>query len=152
FVTSYFFLERLAGFTDDLGGAEATRGLVRWLGERHGEPFFAFVNYLEAHAPYGSVPEPYFSAFSTRPLPRRIGGRWDRQAQYFACRACAEPGTNPLTGGPAGPADDLQCRQGRWRAGAEWLRDARDLYDAGVLYADHQVGSLLDALAAAGVL
>jgi arylsulfatase A-like enzyme len=127
----------------DLGGEDVTDSLIRWTEDagRSGAPFFAFANYMEAHEPYGSVPEPFFSAFVTAPLPATVGRQWVREAPLFLCSSCVE--------GESGP-EGLQCTGGRWRVSAERRTAATALYDAGVLYVDHQIGRVVEALDRAG--
>jgi arylsulfatase A-like enzyme len=129
----------------DLGGEAVTGGLLRWIESVRsgGAPFFAFANYMEAHEPYGSVPEPFFSTFLTESVSPTAGRKWVRDAPLFLCSGCSE--TEGL--GPEG----LHCAGGRWRVGAERQRAATALYDAGVLYVDHQIGRVLEALDRAGL-
>lgn len=129
----------------DLGGEDVTDSLLRWMAGAHaaGGPFFAFANYMEVHEPYGSVPEPFFSAFVAGPVPPTAGRRWVREAPLFLCSGCAEGGSE---------ADGLQCTGGRWRVGAERVSAATALYDAGVLYVDHQIGRVIEALERARAL
>lgn len=44
-------------------GSEVRRGFLRWLDRANGRPFFAFLNYIDAHAPYGPQ-EPFERRFS----------------------------------------------------------------------------------------
>jgi arylsulfatase A-like enzyme len=128
----------------DLGGEAVTDGLVRWIGTvaPAGRPFFAFANYMEAHEPYGSVPEPFFSAFLDAPLAPTVGRQWVRDTPLFLCASCSEGGE---------PAPGLQCAGNGWRVTPERLRASTALYDAGVLYVDHQIGRVVEALDEAGL-
>jgi arylsulfatase A-like enzyme len=151
-VTGVFFLnlvqegwrERRGLPPPDLGGEEVTDGLVRWIDEvaPTGRPFFAFANYMEAHEPYGSVPEPFFSTYLETPLAPTIGRQWVRDTPLFLCASC-------LVGGEAPPG--LQCAGAGWRVTPDRLRASTALYDAGVLYVDHQVGRVVEALDRAGL-
>ena len=85
----------------DLGGAAVTDRLVEWIEAAAPGPFFAFANYMEAHEPYGSVPEPYFSAFTEAPLAPEVGREWIRDTPMFLCRGCA-PGPAMASGARAG--------------------------------------------------
>ena len=127
----------------DLGGAAVTGRLVRWIEQAAPGPFFAFANYMEVHEPYGSVPEPYFSAFLDAPVPRNVGQEWVRDAPLFLCRGCEST--------PAGSAG-VRCEGGRWRVSDERRRQAEALYDAGVLYVDAQIGRIRAALERQGLL
>jgi arylsulfatase A-like enzyme len=150
--TSGFFLNLFKGRlrlllhgTDrlDLGAADITDRLLRWISDvrRGGEPFFVFLNYMEVHEPYGTVPEPFFSAFLSEQLPRDIGRGWVRETPLFLCASC-DPSFDSL----------LECRADRWHVPEEQLRHAVDLYDAGLLYVDHHIGRILDSLERDGML
>ncbi|MFQ5689198.1 MAG: sulfatase [Gemmatimonadota bacterium] len=102
--------------------AQVTDAFLGWLPRSSAHPFFAFLNYYDAHAPY-MPPEPFRSRFAEGP-PR--GGlsplhRWT---------------ASPL-GPPPSPAE---------------VRAERDAYDASIAYMDHHIGRLLDALRRTGVL
>ena len=61
------FVRRAIGFNDILGRVTATdshRALVRWLEGSRGRPYFAFVNFLDAHFPYLPV-APFDTAFGS---------------------------------------------------------------------------------------
>jgi arylsulfatase A-like enzyme len=134
----------------DLGAENVNTHLLRWLEKvRHGDaPFFVFTNLMEVHEPYGTVPEPFFSAFLDHPLPRDIGREWVRETPLFLCRDCQ--GTSE--GFEAGPTEPPQCVDGRWRLSATRLEATKALYDAGILYVDHQIERIYNALESAGIL
>ena len=127
----------------DLGGQDVTDNLLGWIEEVRpgGSPFFAFANYMEAHEPYGSVPEPFFSAFLSDPVSPTAGRHWVREAPLFLCSSCSDEGES----------DGVRCAGGRWRVTPERARAAMALYDAGVLYVDHQIGRVVEALDRAGL-
>lgn len=147
FVTDAFFLRLLShGLRADREDHDVTDPLIDWIGAAHeaGRPFFAFANFMEAHEPYGEVPEPFFSAYLERALPRTVGRRWMRDTPAFLCESCPPPERELAPG--------ISCAEGRLRLDASRLRDSVALYDAGVRFADHQVGRVYRALAEAGVL
>lgn len=67
-------VRRLFNFYDVLGRKRAedvNRGFLRWLDHRGNRPFFAFLNYFDAHQPY-DPPAPFHDRFASRP------GEWHR--------------------------------------------------------------------------
>lgn len=94
--------------------AEVNREFLHWI-PTDGRPFFAFLNYFDAHTPYKL--EPPFDRKFRNPPPRfwRLEG-WGR-----------------------GHSNDE-------------LQEFRDAYDSAIAYSDAQVGALLRALEARGVL
>jgi len=134
----------------DLGADNVNKHLLRWLEKvRHGgTPFFVFTNLMEVHEPYGTVPEPFFSAFLDHSLPRDIGREWVRETPLFLCRDCQGP-SEGLEAGPTGPPE---CVDGRWRPSATRLEATKALYDAGILYVDYQIRRIYSALESAGIL
>ncbi len=97
---------------------------LRWLGKRpaRGRPFFAFLNYNDAHTPY-EVPDPSVPGFGLR--PRSV-------SQRAILRA--------FTG-----IDKLQLS-------VEDVHTAEDVYDDCLFYMDMQLGLLIDELRGRGVL
>lgn len=85
-------LRRLVGYYDVLGrkaAPEVTDGFLAWLDRRGDRPFFAFLNYYDAHQPY-QPPKAYERRF-VGPTPRRLDlvrylphegePLWDRMSQ-----------------------------------------------------------------------
>jgi len=134
----------------DLGADSVITHLLRWVEQvRHGyAPFFVFTNLMEVHEPYGTVPEPFFSAFLEHSLPRDIGREWVREMPLFLCRDCQGP-SEGLESGPTGPP---ACVDGRWRLSTTRLEATKALYDAGILYVDYQIERIYKALETAGIL
>jgi arylsulfatase A-like enzyme len=134
----------------DLGADNVITHLLRWVEKvRHGDaPFFVFANFMEVHAPYGTVPEPYFSSFLQHSVPKDIGRKWVREKPLFACRQCQ----GPLEGFEAGPTGSPECVDGKWRLPAARLEATHALYDAGILYVDYHIGRIYRALERAGIL
>ncbi len=105
--------------------ADAINGaFLRWLGRRpaNGRPFFAFLNYNDAHTPY-EVPDPSIPGFGLRPSSashRRI--------------LRAFTGVDKMT------------------LSAADVHMANDVYDDCLFYMDLQLGLLIDELGRRGVL
>lgn len=56
----------ILGFYDLAGrknAVQVNRGLLRWIDRRQGRPFFAFLNYFDAHQPY-IPPQPFHTRFT----------------------------------------------------------------------------------------
>jgi arylsulfatase A-like enzyme len=112
----------------DKGGAAGVRAFARWLDTRPdpARPFFALVNVMEAHAPYGCIPP----AEALRFLP----------AGWTAARA-RDLGERVLA---------LQLMGGAAPEGEDAARVV-DLYDGAVHAADAVLGRLLGILRARGL-
>ena len=101
------------------------RDFVRWLSDRQGSPrpFFAFLNYLDAHAPY--VP-PEGSGFHFGPGPRSL---FDFYVLVGGWRSIDKSKLPPI-----------------------YRQLVRDSYDNCLYYLDGQLGELFDTLERRGVL
>ena len=97
--------------------------------ERHGKPFFLFVNDMEPHLPY-TPPAADEAAFL-------------RERPPAAALADARAFDNPRT---------LQFCAGVLELDDPYLRTLSDLYDAEIASLDREIGSLLDGLRDAGLL
>ena len=108
-------------------GGEVTDAFIRWLdGERRAErPFFTFLNYFDAHAPY-LAPTPFDSTYA-----RVAAAGGERRAEYWR-RMQRAFGPSPV------PVNELS--------------ESLDGYDGAINYLDIQVDSVLQALAARGLL
>lgn len=141
-IVDAFLLQRLLFADDDLGGRAVADGLISALDSVPDEqPIFLFANLLEAHEPYGTVPPPWRVRWAPGAAPG-LGRRWMRETAFFGCSTC-DPSTQD---------GELQCLEGRWRVRPGRALLAQGLYDAGVAYADHQVGRVVEALARTGRL
>jgi arylsulfatase A-like enzyme len=102
---------------------EVNQSFLAWLHERpRNRPFFAYLNYFDAHEPY--IPPPgYEGRFGIRPRPRR---------DYEFLRDYGTPGWKSL------PNRDIAL--------------ARDCFDDCIAYLDDQTGHLLDELHGQGLL
>jgi len=99
------------------------RAFLDWVGDRGQRPFFAFINYFEAHAPY-LPPAPWDSMFAKAGDHERTARYWDAIDQAFG------EGMYPR----------------------EFLEDTRDAYDGSIAYLDFQIDSLLTVLGKRGLL
>jgi len=74
-----YHIGRMAGWKEPgrnfKDGDHVTAEFVDWLDERRTRPFFAFLNYFEAHGPY-EAPEPYSTAFGPRSRRGSINAHW----------------------------------------------------------------------------
>jgi arylsulfatase A-like enzyme len=104
-----------------VSAAEINQHFLSWLPatqERTQRPFFAFLNYFDAHEPY-LPPAPYNSLFTDTP-----------------CRA----------DGPYVHALRTAWYEKRERLSAAQNRMALDAYESSIAYLDHQLGLLFDEL------
>ena len=110
----------------DAGAGRTNQRLLGWLDGRSpaGKPFFAFVNYMEAHERY-RPPHPFNERF--------VPGRFGR-----------------LRAASLGSKSDILADAARGRRGA--LETLRGLYDGALAYLDSRVGELLDGLAERSLL
>src|SRR5262249_31334256 len=104
--------------------SDLNKSLVKWLEERGNRPFFAFVNYLDAHEPY--LPPP--------PFDLKFGPR------------------NPPKGNLVRHELRLSWRRDRDRMTPREAQSERDAYDDSIAYLDHQIGMLLNTLQERGWL
>jgi len=102
-----------------MAAPEINEQFLNWLARRQPGPYFAFLNYLDAHQPY-EVPDPAFDRFSTiTTRERKIRELW---------RQTPVDQANPLT--------DVQL----------YMKLALDTYEGSIAYLDHHLGRLLDEL------
>lgn len=97
-------------------------GFLEWLDRQQGRPWFAFLNYYEAHGPY-LPPAPYDTMYFARPAPVA--------QKYFETMFRAY-------GPPPVPLEELVI--------------SMDAYDGAITYLDAQVDSLLRGLGKRGLL
>ena len=125
-------LRRLLGFEDVLGRKRAARvssDFLEWL-DRHARlerrdrherrPFFAFLNFNDAHQPY----------LPPAPFDRKFRSGMHRDAR----------------------SDGASKPRGQLEPSPAELESALAAYDGSIAYLDHEVGALLDALQARGLL
>lgn len=124
------WLRELLGFHDLLNrrsAADLNRALLDWLDRPSRRPFFAFVNYFDAHEPY--LPPPDLArAFGARPTERPV-------EQWIT-----------LFLGMHG-----EVRAG-WELSEEQLANGRASYEAAIAALDREIGSLLRELERRGEL
>ena len=114
------------GFHDILGrkwAPDINAAFLNWLPRRNGRPFFAFLNYYDAHEPY-LPPAPFDTMFGPSG-PRRLKGTQQRMRLAFPSNR-----------------DHLSA--------AEQAGEQR-AYDASLAFLDHELDRLFDALRARGL-
>jgi arylsulfatase A-like enzyme len=122
-------IARLLGAREYLGrrrAPEISGAFLEWAAGRGHRPFFAVLNYMDAHDPY-LPPE----AFARRFAPEERRSLGDR----FRARLFGAPG-----------------RDSPEAARRRWLERHQGLYDASVAYLDREMGRLFGALDARGLL
>jgi len=107
--------------------AELNDKFLGWLDHHPNQPFFAFLNYYDAHEPY-DVPDARFDRFTQTSAEARYVARqrWQRIASAVAW--------DPLLG----TDDQLQL--------------ALDTYESSIAYLDYHLGRLLEELQRRGIL
>ena len=129
-IAAITWLRELLGFHDLLNrrsAADLNRALLDWLDRPSRRPFFAFVNYFDAHEPYLPPPE-LARAFGARPTERPV-----------------EQWITPFLGLHG------EVRAG-WELSEERLANGRASYEAAIAALDRQIGSLLRELERRGEL
>lgn len=102
--------------------SELSRRALKWLGGAGEQPFFLFVNYMDAHRPYNAVPRPGL-------LPRPVAPDRGRALQDLYQRVMA----------PRGPVP------------RELVQRVTDQYDTAIANLDEGLGLLLDGLRRLGL-
>jgi arylsulfatase A-like enzyme len=103
-------------------GTTVNAEFLGWLDRQKGRPWFAFLNYFDAHGPY-LPPAPYDTMYFARPAPVA--------EKYFETMYRAY-------GSPPVPLEELAI--------------SMDAYDGGITYLDTQVDSLIGNLGRRGLL
>jgi arylsulfatase A-like enzyme len=114
-------VRRLFGYYDTIGRKTAeiiNEDFLGWLSRQNGKPFFAFLNYFDAHEPY--LPPSPFDAKFGQPSVRK---------NYRI--------THRL--------HDAE-RMDKERMGPEEVQAELDAYDGAIAYLDHTLGKLFDEL------
>jgi arylsulfatase A-like enzyme len=129
FTFIYRVLDLFGVSADDKGGAGVAENVERWIGARpaDGPPTFTFINFLEAHFPYHQVPDAFLARFTSKTR---------RELRTTSLEAFGAQFGRPVT-----PAEAAAARP-----------DALDMYDAGILYSDHLLSRVVDALERSGRL
>lgn len=120
------WVRRLVGFHDVIArkdGQTVTREFLAWQLKAR-EPFFAFLNYLDAHEPYGAPPE----------FEGQFGPVEPRDPTHYVHRLR----TSERMGRAQMPEAEQQAEM--------------NAYDGAISYLDSQVGIVLDSLAARDAL
>jgi arylsulfatase A-like enzyme len=120
-----------------------------WLARNAGaDDWFLHVNFWDPHTPY-RAPAEVGNPFADEPLPAWLTEEV-RRSHWMGC--------GPQSAQERGGLDGVDYYGGRWARqpgcidSMAAVRQMFDGYDCGVLWADAQVGKLLDALDAQGVL
>lgn len=127
FLFIFRLLDRLGFGVRDKGGGAVAQSFEQWAASRPPDapPAFAFLNFLEAHFPYHQVPDAFLEPFTSRSRA---------ELRALSLRLVA----NQFGNEPVDPA--------------EAAGPATAMYDAGVLYTDHLLGRVVDALRRRGTL
>lgn len=127
FLFIYRLLDRLGFGVQDKGGGAVAESFEQWAASRPPDapPAFAFLNFLEAHFPYHQVPDEFLEPFTSRSRS---------ELRALSLRLVA----NQFGNEPVDPAEAAE--------------PATAMYDAGVLYTDHLLGRVVDALRRRGTL
>ena len=120
-------LDRLGFGLEDKGGGAVSSSFARWLADRPDDarPLFVFLNFVEAHFPYHIAPDAYLTAYTSEPRSELRELSMLLTSNQFA--------NDPL---------DVAAIMG----------PATDMYDGGILYADHLLGRIIDTFSARGSL
>lgn len=119
-------LRRFLGGGDLLNrktAATINHDFLSWLDHKGERPFFAFINYFDAHSPY-LPPEPFTEKFGPRPRPKAAL----KLSRYLDALT---------TDGAASVDKNLDQQQ---------LQAQLNAYDAAIAYVDHNLGLLIDEL------
>src|SRR5262249_50502831 len=120
-------VRRLINYHDVIGrktAAEINRAFLRWLGRQNERPFFAFLNYLDAHEPC-LPPAPFDEKFGAKVEHGRFHSVHILRTSWRQNREKSTPQQNQA---------DIDC------------------YDGAITYLDQQIGRLLDELGRRGRL
>ena len=121
-------VRRLVGYYDILGRKSAetvSRDFLRWLDHRPADrPFFAFLNYNDAHDPY----------LPPQPFDKKFGGRLERRTDLYTYQMRRAPRTNR----PGMTDNEIQAEI--------------DAYDGAIAYVDQQIGVVLNDLRSRNML
>jgi arylsulfatase A-like enzyme len=123
-------LNKIRSRFTDKGAREINRLVARWLDKDNAseQPFFLFINYLEAHEPY-RPPSPYRDRFLSR---QRSGDPPDE----------VDPTTEKYSNYVLGKTDLTKLE----------IDDMRSMYDAELAYQDMRLGELMETLKHHGIL
>jgi arylsulfatase A-like enzyme len=102
--------------------AEVNSEFLQWVDGVKGRPFFSFINYFDAHAPY--LPDSVSARMFATPGLRQSTSGWTR-----------------YRGRPKGDT-----------VPADWVQDSRDRYDAMLWQMDREIGKLMAELERRGIL
>ncbi|MCF6175000.1 MAG: sulfatase-like hydrolase/transferase [Victivallaceae bacterium] len=144
-----------AGFseTHDTGkygnesGEDVTPTALKWIKDNAGnDNWYLHVNYWDAHTPY-RAPEEFGNPFANEPLPN-----WIDEATIKQHNQMVGPHRAPGLSGFSDKENPKYPRQPAAIRNMDDLRRNFDGYDCGIRYMDGEIGKLLSALKAQGVL
>jgi arylsulfatase A-like enzyme len=104
-------------------GEKINQDFLDWVGTKRHRPFFAFLNYFDAHAPY-LPPAPWDSLFLRGQDRERSDGYWSRIGQLYGFPYFPQP----------------------------YLEETKGAYNGSIAYLDFQIDSLLTILGQRGLL
>jgi arylsulfatase A-like enzyme len=120
-------LRRLVGYYDTVGRQDAASvngRFLKWLGRTEGRPFFAFLNYFDAHE----------TTFPPPPFAEQFSHGTARDVEHVM-------------------HDLRRSMRTDWhRRPPEHIKTERDMYDGTIAYMDAELGRLIAELEARGVL
>ncbi len=127
FIFAYRVLDRLGYGVKDKGGGSVAESFERWASEPPdpNRPQFLFVNFIEAHFPYHQLPDEYLWLFTELPRSELQTVSMDTMGAQFG-----------------GSAPDPEIAMG----------PTTDMYDGGLVYTDHLLGRVIEALRRRGRL
>jgi arylsulfatase A-like enzyme len=125
----YRVLDLVGVSADDKGGGDVATHVEDWMASRPAgdRPAFVFINFLEAHFPYHQVPPEFLAKFTTRSRA---------ELRTVSLEAFGAQFGRTLT-----PAEIAAATP-----------PSIDMYDAGVLYSDHLLSRVVEALRKSGRL
>jgi choline-sulfatase len=145
----------LAGFreTHDTGkygnesGEDVTPTALKWIKDNASEDnWYLHVNYWDAHTPY-RVPEEFGNPFADEPIPD-----WIDEKTLTKHNQMTDPHRSQELSGLSDKDNPKYPRQPAAIRNMDDLRKNFDGYDCGIRYMDGEIGKLLSALEAQGVL
>jgi len=124
-ITNNGNLRSLVGYYDCLNrkrAAEVNAEFLCWLSKQQEKPFFAFLNYFDAHEPY----------LPPKPFATKFGPSGPRGKFWYD--------------------DNDAGRVDKWKMSPKEIQVELDAYDGAISYLDHHVGLLFDELDRRGLL
>jgi arylsulfatase A-like enzyme len=136
--------------------------LLTWVRAHKAERFFAYVHFMEPHAPY-AAPDPYYSYFDPEYAGRIVRNSWNGQLVHGGWDAAVDDPTAAAMGSALARGVPVVLREtlgeeavqddaaGVVYAGPPLVHRMVDLYDGEIRAWDARFGELLAGLAAEGL-